>query len=241
MSEQRFAERRRAGTWHRYRRWLIAIGVLVLAGLLVWAIWFSSVLGVRSVKVVGLETIKSGQVTGLAAIVPGTALARLDTAGIAARVASLERVESVNVSRSWPNTVTIDVIERHAVAWINVGGTIRGLDRFGIEFRSYSSPPKGLFEIRVSALTIANRQDSLVEASRVIGIIKARDPGLYGSIDHVNVATKDSVELALSHNRVVRWGSAARSAEKLAVLTPLLRIRARTYDVTAPEQPTTKQ
>ena len=241
MSEDRFARRRRAGTWHRVRRWLIGALVVIGAGALVWLVWFSTVLGVSHVKVEGLETLKTAAITSKAAIETGQPLARVDTTSIEARVASLERVESVHVKRGWPNTITIQVVERHAVAWIQTAGQIRGLDRFGVDFRDYSKPPKELIEVRVTALTIDQRQGALVEAARVLGIIRADDPPLDKLIRHVNVASKDSVELVLSKDRIVRWGSASRSTEKLAVLKPLLKIKARTYDVSAPEQPTTKE
>lgn len=241
MSEQRFARRRRASTWRRVRRWLIGILVLIGAGVLVWLVWFSAVLGVRHVNIEGVETIKAADVMDKAAVVEGKPLARVDTTSIEARVASLERVESVQVTRGWPTTIKVDVVERHAVAWIRTGGTIRGLDRFGVDFRDYAKAPKGLDEVRVSSLAGGKRQDALVEAAKVIGIIRADDPDLDKAIKHVNAASKDSVELVLSKNRIVRWGSAARSTQKLAVLEPLLKLKARTYDVTAPEQPTTKQ
>ena len=241
MSEQRFAQRRRAGVWHRIRRWVIAFLAVIVAGTLIWLIWFSTVLGVRHVNVEGVETIKAQDVVTKAAVEQGQPLARVDIASVEARVASLERVEAVDVKRRWPNTIKIEVVERHAVAWIRADGTIRGLDRFGVDFRDYSKPPKDLFEVRVSAFDSDKRQGALVEASKVIGIIKSQDAELYRVIDHVNVATKDSVELVLSKNRIVRWGSASRSTEKLAVLRPLLKIKARTYDVTAPEQPTTRE
>lgn len=241
MTEQRFVDRRRTERWHRLRRWLIAILLVVVVGGFVWVLWFSTVLGVKHVKVEGLETLKAAAITNKAAVEKGKPLVRLDAPSIEARVASLERVERVEVKRSWPNTVTIEVTERHAVAWIQVSGTIRGLDRFGVDFRDFSKAPKGLIEVRVSTFDASKRQDALVEAAKVIGIIRADDPALDKIIKHVNVASKDSVELVLSKNRIVRWGSAARSTEKLAVLKPLLDIKARTYDVTAPEQPTTKQ
>jgi len=45
----------------------------------------------------------------------------------------------------------------------------------------------------------------------------------------------------LGKNRTVTWGSAAQGQQKLTVLRSLLKIKARGYDVTAPEQPTTRR
>ena len=241
MSEQRFAQRRREGTWQRFRRYVYAGLFLILAGTLVWLIWFSAVLGVRHVKVEGQATLNANDISTRAEVSRGEPLARVDTVSVESRIAGLERVQEVEVKRSWPNTVTISIVERKSVAWILSGGEIRGLDRFGVDFRSYGKAPKELFEVRVTATNSETRHESLVESARVIGVIRSGDPDLFDAIRHVNVASKDSVELILDKNRTVRWGSAAKSTQKLQVLEPLLDIRARTYDVTAPEQPTTKK
>ena len=240
MSEIRFAQRRRKGTWQRARIYVYGLLALVLAGVGVWMVWFSTILGVRDVKVDGLTTLKVASVRSTAEVAHGKPLARVDTVAIKARIAEIERVEHVDVKRGWPNTIHIDIVERSSVAWIDSGGTIRGLDRFGVDYRTYKKAPKNLFEIRVSAVESERRQDSLVEAARVIGIIKTDDRELFDDIKHVEVASKDSVELILSKGRTVTWGSAAKSTQKLTVLRPLLEIKAYTYDVSAPEQPTTK-
>lgn len=241
MSDVRFAQRRRKGTWHRFRPYVFSVLALILAGILVWLIWFSTVFGVRHVNVEGEQTLKANLISMRAQVTSGEPLARVDTVSIEARVGALERVETVAVERHWPNTITIRIVERKAVAWIRSGGAIRGLDRFGVDFRTYSKAPKGLFEVRVSAVSSEKRQDSLVEAARVIGVIRSGDRNLFDKITHVNVASKDSVELILTKNRTVRWGSAGKSPQKLTVLEPLLKISARTYDVSAPAQPTTKE
>lgn len=241
MSEQRFAQRRREGKWRRIRRYVYATLFLILAAAVVWLIWFSAVLGVRHVQVKGQSTLDASEVSTRAEVSRGEPLARVDTASIESRIAGLERVEEVHVTRSWPNTITINIVERESVAWILSGGAIRGLDRFGVDFRSYGKAPKGLFEVRVTAMDSETRHESLVEAAEVVGVIHDDAPDLFGAIRHVNVASKDSVELILDKNRTVRWGSAAKSRQKLRVLEPLLDIRARAYDVTAPEQPTTKK
>lgn len=241
MTDVRFAQRRRQGTWQRIRTYSYSVLGLTLAGVLVWLVWFSTVLGVRHVKIEGEESLDSNVISIRAGVPRGEPLARIDTVEIEARVAALERVEAVNVKRSWPNTITVEVIERTAVAWTWSDGAIRGLDRFGVDFRTYKSSPRGLFEVRIGALTSEMKQESLVESARVIGIIRSRDPDLFRAIRYVSASSKDSVELVLTKNRVVRWGSAAKSTQKLDVLKPLLEISARTYDVTAPEQPTTRK
>lgn len=241
MTEQRFTQRRRASHWHRIRFWLIVILALLGAGTLIWLFWFSATFGVHKVEINGTETLKPHAVELAAAVPKGQPLVRVNTTQIESHVSLLARVESVDVRRHWPNTITVNIRERHAIAWIRDGTTIRGVDRFGVDFRSYAKPPKGLIEVRITANTPKRRQDAMVEATKVIGKIHAKDTGLESSIDHVTAGTKDSVELALTKGRTVRWGSAADSTAKITVLKPLLKIKARTYDVSAPEQPTTRK
>lgn len=238
--DDRFKQARRA---QRRRSWLrVLLGLLGVAavGGLVWLVWFSSVLGVSSVKVEGTETIEPADVRAAADITRGSPLARLDTSEIQARVASLERVERVEVERSWPRTVVIRVLERTAVAWMRDGPEIRGIDRHGVDFRSYSREPS-LVEIRVSTTDPRRRQQALEGLGQVIVVLQENDPALLDEIDHLSAESTDSIELQLSEGRTVTWGSADSSEEKLTVLKALLdSVEARGYDVSAPDQPTTR-
>ena len=50
----------------------------------------------------------------------------------------------------------------------------------------------------------------------------------------------DSITLTLADGRSVRWGSADESQRKVQVLAILLKQKASVYDVSGPEQPTTR-
>ena len=52
--------------------------------------------------------------------------------------------------------------------------------------------------------------------------------------------TRDDVVLTLADGVTVRWGSAEQSDRKAAVLAALLKVRAATNDVSAPDLPTSK-
>jgi cell division protein FtsQ len=240
VSEQRFAERRRRAGRRRVLRWLAAVAGVAAVGGLVWLVWFSDVLGVRTVDVEGLTTMKPAQVREAADLVVGTPLARVDTDAAAARVARLERVEHVDVERSWPRTVTVVVRERTAVAWTRVDGDIRLLDRFGVDFRTVSKAPKGLVEVATTATDPRRRQLAVVAAASVVSRLRADAPALMKQVQAVDAPTRDAVTLDLTRGRTVTWGSAAKAEQKITVLEALLKIDAKGYDVSAPEQPTTR-
>lgn len=241
MSEERFAERRRSERWRRIRHVLLGLlGVGVVAGV-VWVIWFSSALSVNRIEVDGTTTLTPMDIRSRAAVRLGEPLARVDTVAIESRVAAMERIDRVEVSRHWPRTIRIEVVERKPIGWVMSGIAIRALDRYGVDFRSLRSEPKNLVEVRVETLDARMRQQALVSAAAVLELLRTDDPGLLKKVRYVRVASKDSVQLVLGKNRTVTWGSAGKGQQKLVVLRSLLKIKARGYDVSAPEQPTTRR
>lgn len=241
MSEQRFVERRRSERWRHVRQVVLGLaGIGVLAGM-VWVVWFSNALAVDRIKIEGATTLEPAAVRSQAAVRLGQPLVRVDTVAIETKVAAMERVDRVEVSRSWPGTIRIEVVEREPIAWVMSGVAIRTLDRHGVDFRTVRSEPKDLVEVRVEVLGTRKRQQALEGATAVIGLLRSDDPDLLDQVRHVEVSSKDSVELVLGKNRTVTWGSAAKGDQKLRVLRSLLEIKARGYDVSAPEQPTTRK
>lgn len=241
MTEQRFAERQQSGRKRLLRRLLLGSLAALVAGGLVWVVWFSGVLAVNRVQVEGATTLTPSDIRSQAAVRLGRPLAQVDTVGTESRVAGMERIDDVDVSRHWPRTIRITVEERKPIAWVLSGGEIRVLDRHGVDFRTFRSEPKDLVEVRIEATSARKRQQALESASAVIEELRADDADLLKQVRHVTAASKDSVKLALGKNRTVTWGSATRAEQKLTVLRSLLEIKARGYDVSAPEQPTTQR
>lgn len=235
--KDRFAEKlrqKRRRTWRRIAG-VVLLVALVVAG--VWAVWFSSLLDTRDVEVVGTEYIPVKRVLAAAAVPTGTPLLRLDTDAIAEGVSELAPVESVKVETDLPHTVRIVVTERTAVAWVDRATTPWAVDAAGVVYRPLNSAPSHLPELDVDA------DDSRIVAA-VAGVaadIADGDAGLLSDVEAIRAETRDSIELELTGGRVVVWGSAEESSAKLAVLEPLLEIEARSYDVSAPERPTTLQ
>ena len=74
----------------------------------------------------------------------GTPLARVDLASAEALVRSLAVVKDVDVSRQWPDTILIEIQERVAIAVVEIGERLRGMDADGVVFRDYNRAPPGL-------------------------------------------------------------------------------------------------
>lgn len=241
MTEELFIERRRAGRRRRVLRVLLGLLAAGVVGALVWLFWFSNALAVERIQVEGTTTLRPGDIRSQAAVRLGEPLARIDTVAIESRVAAMERIDQVEVTRQWPRTVRIEVVERKPVGWVLSSGLIRALDRYGVDYRTLRTEPNNLVEVRVETATTRKRQQALEGASAVLELLRTDDPGLLKKVQYVEVASKDSIQLVLGNNRTVTWGSAAKGEQKLTVLRSLLKIKAREYDVSAPEQPTTRR
>ncbi|QGG41115.1 cell division protein FtsQ/DivIB [Aeromicrobium yanjiei] len=241
MTDPRFVDRARQDRRRKIKRIALAVLAVVVAAAVVWTIWFSSLLAVHDVKVAGQATYKPAKILRVADVPAGRPLARVDLAAIESRIAGLERIESVDVSRSWPRTISIDVVERKAIIWATVSGRIRGIDKEGIDFRSYGSEPSQLVEATITVTDPAQRLETTRSVATVVDRIGREDPSLRRQLQSVSAASKDSIELDLTRGRTVVWGSDAKGARKLEVLRSLLDLDATRYDVSAPDQPTTRQ
>ncbi|HSX67243.1 cell division protein FtsQ/DivIB [Nocardioides sp.] len=234
-SRRRFARRQWARRWTTWRG-LVVLGlvaaVMAVAG---WVVLASPVLDVRGVEVTGTTFLRPAEVRRAAAVPQGGPLARADLDAVRSRVERLPAVAEVQVSRAWPHEVRIEVTERTAVAVVEDGKSLHGLDADGIVFRAFKARPRALPLIRMAADAPA---DARVEAARVVGILPEN---VAKRVAFADVHTRDAISLELRDGRIVVWGSADQAAEKARVLASLLKaVRdARAYDVSVPGQPTT--
>ena len=232
---RRFARRQWARRWMHWRAVVAVLVLLALVVTTVWLVFFSAVLAVGKVTVDGNRLLGPDRVLAVADVPMGEQLALVDLEAISRRVAALAEVEDVDVTRAWPDGVRIDVTERTAVAVVELGGRLRGLDADGVVFRDYKTVPRGLPRVRPTTSTGA---DALAEAAGVVAVLPQE---LAARVDHVEVQTIDQITLVLRDGRQVLWGSAEQSELKARVLPELLAAQqAQVYDVSVPESPITR-
>lgn len=215
----------------RRRRWRIfrftALVAVVLASVVVWIIWFSSVLVIRKVEVSGVSGILVNRVLAAAEVPIGLQMAKLDTAAIDAGIAALPWVQASAVVRAWPRGVVLIVEPRVAIAELE--GSSAAVAADGAVFVPPEPLQPGLPKIRGDGVGI-------VTAVRVLESIPQ---DLRSRVALVSATTRDDAEIFLDSGVVIRWGSAERPILKARVLAALMKTRARVYDVSAPELPTT--
>jgi cell division protein FtsQ len=225
----------------RYRRRRLAAATFGVVALLVVVVLGTRVLlydagfaNVEDLTVTGLTTVPEQAVRDAAAVTPGGPLISVDTAGIATRVAALEGVASVEVRRAWPHTVEVDVTERVPVALWQAPQGLYEVDTTGLSYRRAPDPPPAL--PRLTFTGVAPQDPATIAAITVLRDLT--DP-LRAQVATVAVAGTQ-VTLGLVGDRSVRWGDPGRSADKIAVLGPLLGQPGSVYDVSSPDLPTVR-
>lgn len=211
----------------------VGVGLLVLGG---WVVGFSSWLATDTVKVAGVHRVPESRVVAAAEVDLGTPLLRLDLGAIRDRVAVLPEVAEVSVQRSWPTTLSIEVTERQPVATVHRDGSWWVMDGEGVVFGKSDSRGDSLPVVEVQSDIDA---DALAE---VASVVTALPVDLLADVRRLTARSMDSISLRLRNDSEVRWGSAAQSERKVAVLGVLLaQVKAEVYDVSVPELPTTSR
>ncbi|MEU6646812.1 FtsQ-type POTRA domain-containing protein [Saccharomonospora sp. NPDC046836] len=214
------------------RRWVALLSVLTVAGL-IYVLFFTSLLGVRAVEVIGARTIPADEIRTVAAVPDRRAMLQVDTDQIAERVATLPGVATVEVSRSWPSTIEIEVTERTPVGFYDTGKALYLVDDGGVVYKEIAEPPAGLPELQLREV---GPQDTATRA--VTAVLTSLPKQLRDQVTVVRAQSAGSVEFTLTNGKVVRWGNAEQVERKAKVLAALMSREGRVYDVSSPELPT---
>ena len=215
------------------RRWpwilaLALVGVLLVGA--VYAVFFSPLLGVRSVSITGAPDELTAKVRAAVDVPDGTPLARVDLDDVAATVEGVQEISAVEVSRGWPDTLSIVITPRVPVAVTSANGQFWLLDSTGDPYLAVAAPPAGLITVALVAPGIGD--PSTTAALAVAGSLT---PDFRTQVASVSARTSFDVEVTLVDGRKIIWGEAADSDKKMQILPALLVAQEGTeYDVTDP-------
>lgn len=202
----------------RGRRTLRLGAALLVLTAAMWFLWAGPVLAVGTVQVDGAGTLAADEVREAAGIEVGTPLLRVDVGDIEARVARLPQISAVEVTRGWPRSVVITVVERVPVAVVGEAGRRSLVDSHGVLFDTITgSPPPGVVPLEVADPGPGDAATMAALEALVALPGKVRD-----GIDGAAVAGPEDITLTLTDGTLVRWGGPAESAMKATVLTALL-------------------
>ena len=236
---QAFAARARRRRLRRLLGMLLAVIVALGVGTLVWLVGWSSVLAVKDAEVQGVRGALADDVLEAARAPIGTPLARVDTGAVASRVQELPDIEDVDVHRSWPNTLTIDVTPRVAEAAMQADGAWFGVDRSGMMFARSEAKPENLPVLEASS----DDADQQVRAAGV-AVLTGLPTDVLEQVESVHAHSEADIRLALGDDVMVELGTADDLDRKAEVLLALMQAQDETpsvYDVSAPNHPAVTQ
>jgi cell division protein FtsQ len=216
----------------RHWRWVAAaiVSVVALAAL----VWFTPLLSVRTVEVVGLSSIPEEHVLTALALADGERLLRVDTGAAAQRVAQIPKVARARVQREYPSTVRVTVDERIAVVFYDSPQGPHLLDAEAVDFAIEPAPPG------VPQLTVPTPGPDDPATRAALTVLSTIPPNLRAQVRAIAARSISDIRLTLLDDRVIVWGSAENADRKAAIALPLLTQPGDTYDISSPDLPTVK-
>ncbi|MBO0776063.1 MAG: FtsQ-type POTRA domain-containing protein, partial [Actinobacteria bacterium] len=198
-----------------------------------WALLGSQVLIVRSVQVTGTgPLVPRPEVTAAAHIRRGVPLIRVDTAAVARRVERITQVRSAEVSRDWPDRITITVRQRTPVFAVADGSGYDLVDEFGVAVTRAARRPARLPVLLTAAPGTSLRGSPAVRAAAAV--LRELPATIGRRVRSVAAPSAQEVSVQLTGGVTVVWGGPGRAAQKAKELAILMRVPARRYDVSGP-------
>lgn len=221
-AHERFQERIAQVRARPWKVTAVVAGFLAVLAMTVWLLGFSTAFVVEEVEVTGAGKTLREDVEAAAAVPMGEPMARVSTAGVAERVLQDLRVAEVDVGRSWPSTVTIEVTPRKpALAVSQPGQDLQLADATGVVYRTVSSRPDGVPRVTV-------RQEE-TEPEQLVGVLDAHAAlqdvlprGAARQVGRLEVTRTGDLQLSIGNLDVV-WGDPERHQLKATVVRALLR------------------
>ncbi|HVF52794.1 MAG TPA: FtsQ-type POTRA domain-containing protein [Actinomycetota bacterium] len=220
--DPRLQDRRIAIAKARRRRALIAIACVAALAAAAWAVAWSPLLRVRTVRVVGARHTTSDDIARAARLGPSTNILVVSTADVAAATEELPWVLAADVARILPGTVRVKVVERKpalvltldAGSWtIDDGGRVLQRGMVADEL-----PVLGGFDTRPPAPGDTLDDPIAVDALRVW---RSLPKALEHEVRAIFAPTRERITIVLVDGTQVRYGAAEDLAAKNRVLLAL--------------------
>ncbi|MEJ5185986.1 MAG: FtsQ-type POTRA domain-containing protein [Candidatus Geothermincolales bacterium] len=161
----------RAGA-RRVIRLFLGMSLLFSLIALVWVYFFSGFVSVRGFEVVGARNLDAGYLVGLSGIRKGSNLFRVDLKRARETLLTEPGIKEARVSRRFPDTIVIQVVEREPLACLVQNGLFYLLDGDGMVFDSRGERPPGVVELRLSSVPVLYRGKKL-EDGNVLEVLEA--------------------------------------------------------------------
>lgn len=145
-----------------------------------------------------------------------------------------------DVRRGWPRTVEIDISVREPAATLQDGDTWWSVDDEGVVFGASATRNAELIELVADPGSEVGQVSARVAAIEVLAGLPEE---VTSQLAAVEAPSEAAIELVLTDERRVLWGTAAETARKAEVLGVLMAEvpDASSYNVSAPDFPSASE
>lgn len=210
----------RASAVRRKPWWVAGILALVLALVagVVYLFGFSTVFIVEEVTVAGADGEVAEVAHEVAAGSMGRPLARVSTDALEERVLEDLRVATVDVGRSWPSTITLDLTLRQPALAVRQSGTqgFQLADAEGVVYDTADKAPDGLLVVRAPAGDLDPADLQAVQT-----VPAALPPALARRADELRLGEGGDIQFTLGEIEVT-WGDGSSPELKARTIEALL-------------------
>lgn len=217
----------------RQRRWrrTAILGAALVPPALLAGLAYSPLCDVDTVRVTGTHRLSVAGVTRVADVGHGP-LVSVNVAAVERRLTALPGVKSATVTRSWPSTVTVHVVERVPVVAVPRGTRLDLYDVDAVRVASVTSAPDTM---PVLAVSTGAPTPEVIDAA--VALLRALPATMRDDVRGLRADGPASLSFHFADGSEVVWGSGDRTVEKVRALTLLVDQHAKRYDVTVPDHP----
>lgn len=243
-TDPRISRRRRAIERSRRRKLLVSAAVMAACAGALWLAFWSPLLSVREVKVVGGDHVEAADVATAAGLDEADNLLLVSPPQIARKVEELPWVREAKVDRKLPGTVRVRITERRPAIVLSIAGEQWTLDRRG-NVLTEGSAVKGLAVLTGVAPqgVVPGARISAPEVRGALAAWRSLSPRIRRQVAAVVAPTAERITLSFTDGTQVRFGAARALRAKNKVLAALLAqmrsdgVSAAYIDVRVPANP----
>lgn len=218
-----------------------AIAVVAVVAGIAWAVlWFTPVATVRDIEVTGAVHGDAAAISDATGIAVGEQLARVDTGAAARGAAGQPWVERATVGRSWPSTITVEVVEHAAVLHVRATDGEHLINAEGKEFL-VAPPPPGSIEVvrlpRVEDPRPGKIDPDPATVRAALDILAALPERVRAEIARIDAPGPSQITVNLHDGREIFFGSADRATEKARAADIVFDREGQRWNVSNPVEP----
>ena len=205
----------------------VLVAVLVAIGT---SVYRSEAFAVRKVDVVGTNRLTAEQVRSLARIPEDSTLLRLPIAQIESNLARSAWIASADVSRDFPDTVRIRVVERVPAAVVDLGGKALWLIDGSGTWLSKLSAETTAAPVAIRGVEgldpVAGRRTGSETLLNALEIVRQLDPALSKLVRTISAPSIDKTALVTTDDVEIFVGSSEDIERKQQVAEKILKQQA---------------